>query len=196
MGARPSLIPHPAKSLPWYPNQILGPPRRASPFYGMRRGSRPCPPAAFADGATGKGTCVVRVRPAFGPRQCPSPIAVPCTVRFGGPNYKNWGVLAPDVGGASLSGRSFVSFPFWVAIVGLGGGGPRFQAGARVLDRTGTDKGWYSRHSQTQGRRLSTAALGSSFGAGPRQVCRANGRTGAICRKGGAQRAARLATGK
>ena len=28
-----------------------------------------------------------------------------------GPNYKKQGVLAPDVGGASLFGRSFVSFP-------------------------------------------------------------------------------------
>ena len=113
-----------------------------------------------------------------------------------GPNYKKQGGLAPDVGGASLFGRSFVSFPFRVALSGLGGGGSRFQAGARVLDRTGTDKGWYSRHSQPQGRRLSTAALGGSFGAGPRQVFVRTAARAQFVEGRSQNLAARLATGK
>ena len=70
-------------------------------------------------------------------------LAVLCTVRFVGPNYKNQEGLAPDVVGASVVWPQFRFFPGRPKLAW--GRGPRFQAGARVLDRTGTDKGWYSK---------------------------------------------------
>ena len=47
--------------------------------------------------------------------------------------------------GASSVWPQFRFFPFRAALGAGGGGGARFQAGARVLDRTGPDKGRYSK---------------------------------------------------
>ena len=65
--------------------------------------------------------------------------------------------------GASFVWPQFRFFPL--------SGGPWGPVGVRLpvpgrctgLDRTGTDKGWYSRHSQLQGRQFLTAALGVEF---------------------------------
>ena len=59
---------------------------------------------------------------------------MPCTARFVGPNYNMQGGLAPDVVGGEfcLAAVSFLS-PFGRPLGAGGGGGSRFQAGARVL---------------------------------------------------------------
>ena len=60
-----------------------------------------------------------------------------------GPNYKNQGGLAPDVGGASC--LAAVSFSFLGSLIGLGEEAPGSRPVHWPSDRTGTDKGWYSK---------------------------------------------------
>ena len=128
-----------------------------------------------------------------------------CTARFVAQTTKCKGGLAPDVVGGErcLAAVSFLSLSGGPG--GLWGGGSRFQAGARVLDRTGTDKGWYSRYSQPQGQQCNCspwgefrgwAAAGSFFVHTAARLFSANGRKGIICRRTEPSLAARLATGK
>ena len=72
------------------------------------------------------------------------PGLVPCTVRFGA-KLQELGGLAPDVGGASLSGCSFVSFIFQDGLSGLGEEAPGSRPVHWPTDRTGADKGRFSK---------------------------------------------------
>ena len=140
-------------------------------------GIRPCPPAAMAD--------TLRRMNSQGPIRvhCPDfrslcwtlaghcPLLVmPCTARFGGPNYKRQGGTRPGrCGGRAVFGRSFVSFPFGrpCGPVGVEAPGSRpvhgsWTAPARIRDGTQGIANFKGSSS--------TAAFGESFGAGPRQV--------------------------
>ena len=77
---------------------------------------------------------------------------------------RNRGDSPRTLWGASSVWPQFRFFPFRAALGAGGGGGTRFQAGARVLDRTGPDKGWYSRHSQPQGQQFNCSPWGEFRG--------------------------------
>ena len=162
----------------------------------MGRGPAHAPQPPWRNPEGEKGRAIGAPMSAQAPDRTFSPSAVPCTVRFVAQTTRSRGDSPRTSGGrVCLAAVSFLS-PFGWPSWAWGWRGSRFQAGARVLDRTGTDKGWYSRHSQPQGRQFGTVGLGGSFGAGPRQVFRANGSTALICRRTEPLWATRLATGK
>ena len=81
-----------------------------------------------------------------------------------GPNYKKQGDSPRTLGGRDcLAAVSFLS-PLGGQI-GLGGEAPGSRPVHWPSDRTGTDKGWYPRHCQTQ-RRQSLSPLGRVSGLG------------------------------